>query len=287
MLRLLRRVGVATVSLVALVALSGCLKVDMDLTFNSDDTVSGSMIMAFDKSFITQSGMTEEQFTDQMLNDGSVTGALLKGGRVEKYSDDKYSGMKLIFDKVPLSQFNDVYSSGSDDNIKITHADGKFVVDGVMDFTADASNPENPLGGLAGAMMSSFTVRIAMTFPGKILESTGKVSGHTVVWEPKFGEKATIHAVASDKDESSVPVALIAGAGGGVVLVGLAVLFFFLMRRKPTPATVGAPMDPTQPYPPAPYPPSQYQPPQYPTSQYPPQAYPAPPYPPQDPPTQP
>jgi hypothetical protein len=277
--RLLRSIGAAAVSLIVLVALSGCLKLDMDLKINSDDTVSGSIVMAFSKDFITQTGSSTDEFTDQLLTNDDVTKDLPKGGRVEKYVDDKYAGIKMIFDKVALSEFNDSGSDGSDstseDSLKITHTAGKFHVDGVMDLTSDETSTDNPFAGLASEMAASFKVRVAITFPGKVSEHTGKLSGNTVVWEPKFGEKTTIHAIGEDSGGSAVPVAMIAGVGGGVLLIALALLFFLLMRRrKPAPVTAvpGAGAMPGYGYP-DPYaapPPQTYAPPAPPYTQEPP-----------------
>jgi hypothetical protein len=240
MLRITRALGVCAAALVAAFALSGCLKLDMDLKINSDDTVSGTVIMAFSKAFVAQTGSDEQSFVDQMMNDPDVKSQLPAGGRTEKYSDGDYVGMKVILDKVTLAEFNQDGEEG--DSLRITHTGGKYHVSGAMDLSADAVGGENPFSGAGADMAASFKVRIAITFPGKVTAHTGKLSGKTVVWEPKLGEKTTIEATA--EEASSFPVAVVAGVGGGLLLVILAVVVFLLLRRKPTePAmvTTGAP----------------------------------------------
>ena len=46
------------------VLLAACMKLDMDLTISSDNTVSGSLIFAMDKSVLEMTGASHEDFSE-------------------------------------------------------------------------------------------------------------------------------------------------------------------------------------------------------------------------------
>jgi len=72
-----------------------------------------------------------------------------------------------------------------------------------------------------------------MTFPGKVIEHNGELSGNTVTWTPVYGEVNEFSARASAID----------GGGGGLslplligiiaaVLIALGLVLFFVLRSR-------------------------------------------------------
>ena len=135
-----------------------------------------------------------------------------------------------------------------------------YEVDGVMDLsTEDADLQGNPFEDQITEAIDTAQLRIAITFPGEVLETNGQVDGTTVTWEPVFGERNVLTAVASASGDGASDTAGgtdAAGASGedsgsstsvylliGLVIVGVGVGLVLMMRRKrattPTAAVSG------------------------------------------------
>jgi len=221
-----RKVSVAVKAL-AVVAmallLSSCLKLNMDLTVSSDNTVSGTVIFAVDKQLLEATGQTADQVIGE--NPLASPGA---GVTTSSYDDGKYVGQKVTFDAVPITQFS---GAGAED-LKIVREGDEFKVSGVLDLSGamEGSGDAQP-DQIAQQALGTADVRITMAFPGDVISSNGKVDGNTVTWEPKVGERTEIQAVASAIASSSFPWLWIA-IGGAAVVVLLAIGIGVAARRR-------------------------------------------------------
>lgn len=222
------------------VLLTGCLKLDMQLNVQADDTVDGSVVFAVNKDVLA---LTGGSFSDLIGDQGVPLPSDIEGVTTEDYDDGEFVGQKYTFEGVAISEFN---SDPSDpDGLRITHEGNTFVVEGALDLSQG-------LGGLSGAtgatgpfdpqqMMGSAQLRIAITFPGEVTEANGQVDGNTVTWEPKFGERqelqATASAIASGGDNWTLVFILL---GVAVVAIIAAIIVLVNRRKKAAAApTVG------------------------------------------------
>ncbi len=203
------------------VLLAACMKLDMDLTISSDNTVSGSLIFAMDKSVLEMTGASPEDFSE------GVEG-LPAGAEVSDYEDGEWVGQEYTFNDMSLDEFN------TDSDFTIVREGDKFVVSGEMDLSGDTSGLE----GMEGTedLMGSAEIRIALTFPGKVESGTGDISGKTITWEPAFGSKTSLEAVASAIDSGGGMTTWILIAAAVVVLV---VVLLVVMSKRSKPAAVG------------------------------------------------
>jgi hypothetical protein len=224
--------------------LAGCLKLDMAITISPDDTVDGEMVFAVNKQLLELTG----QNLDDVLGDATVPSDV--------------EGTQVTFEDVALSDL----SEGSDpDALTIVRTGDTYEVDGVMDLsTDDADLQGNPFEDQITQAFDTAELRIAITFPGEVLETNGQVDGTTVTWEPVFGERNVLTAVASASGEGasdSGDDADAAGATGedsggdtllyviaALVIIALVVGLFVMMRRKDPGAS---PTDTTGEIPPA------------------------------------
>jgi hypothetical protein len=145
----------------------------------------------------------------------------------------------------------------------------------MSDFAPDDAEDETFPGLDPTALLEKFEVRVAITFPGDVIEHNGQVSGTTVIWEPVVGDRTEMRAVAAASggsgdpvggdDDSGVDVGLpgTGGTGGGststlvalVVALGVLVLliggglglWLALRSRQPAAAVAGAAAEPTVP----------------------------------------
>jgi hypothetical protein len=160
--------------------LAGCLKLDMAITISPDDTVDGEMVFAVNKQLLELTG----QNVDDVLGDTTVPSDV-EGATQEPYEDEDFVGTQVTFEDVALSDL----SEGSDpDALTIVRSGDTYEVDGVMDLsTDDADLQGNPFEDQITQAFDTAELRIAITFPGEVLETNGQVDGTTVTWEPVFG----------------------------------------------------------------------------------------------------
>ncbi|MGO1317855.1 MAG: LppM family (lipo)protein [Cellulomonadaceae bacterium] len=170
--------------------LAGCFRMDMELVLGEDDTVDGSMVMAFSDDVAEMMGEDPQSFWDE--NSGDILSDMPEGARAEPYAQDGYTGTRIIFEGQTLDDLNSGGTTGED--LTITREGDEFVVTGTMDMSDLDSDTE----GLPAGLLESFEIRIAITFPGPVTEHTGELDGtNTVVWLPPIGEVTDISARAS------------------------------------------------------------------------------------------
>ena len=198
----------------------GCIKLNMDLQLQSDDTVDGSVIFAVNKQILQ---LTGKSFDDLTGGQSAVPSGVPV--QTSDYDDDQYSGKKYTFEDVPISRFS---GDGSTDSLSIVHQGDTFVVSGSLDLSAaDTSqipNADQRSVRRTSACPSRSLVRCSRRARG------GVISGNTVTWTPKFGQKNEITATGS---------AIASGRGallwilfGGAVRDRLIVVPVLLARRE-------------------------------------------------------
>ncbi len=213
-------------AVLATVALTGCVKLDEDLTINTDNTVDGTVTVAFNKAMLETMGASAEDALGE-------TGGVPEGAHVsvEPYEDDTFVGQTYTLEGAPLDELN--AGSGGEDDLQIVRDGDTFHVTGTLDFS------DSTLGGDDSVPADGFEARIALTFPGEIVSSTGEIDGNTVTWTPELGDRVDFETVAEAQGGGGAGAArfTLAGLGLGVVAaVGATILLLQQRKRTPTPA---------------------------------------------------
>ena len=238
------RIG-AFVALVFL--MTGCIKLNMNLGINSDDTVSGTIEFGVQKELLDLTG----QNVEDLLGSDAPFPSDAPGVTVEPFDDGEFAGQQFIFEDLPIEEFNSggfagasgpTNVAGAGDALQIARQGDTFVVTGVLDLSSGLSGITGPFGGTGGAQFfESADIKIAITFPGEVLQAAGgEIDGNTVTYVPEFGERLEINATGSAVDngeaadvvggsDSFLPLLLIIGA---VVLVLLIVLLLVVRSRR-------------------------------------------------------
>jgi len=199
------------------VAVTGCVKLDMDLTVSSDDTVDGTVIVAVSNQLVSLIPGGEEELLSDLTADFDELGS----ATVERYEDDRFIGASVSFEDLALA---DLSVPGGEGDFAITHEGERYRVTGSLDLSAgDLGGEGLPPGLDPQELFSAAEIRIAITLPRPIEQSNGMVDGCTVVWTPAFGESIELDAVTSDSGDCT------GGSGGGSgldwwawLLIGLA-----------------------------------------------------------------
>lgn len=268
--------------------LTGCIKLNMDLVINSDDTVSGVVQFGVQKELLELTGQSAED----LLGDAPLPSDA-PGVTTEPFEDEEFAGQQFNFESVPIAQFNQSQVTGATgltgvpatDTLTITHQGDTFVVAGVLDLSGgDITGATNPFGGTGAELLESAEIRVSITFPGDVIEATGgQIEGNTVTYRPQFGDRLEIDATGSAIDDGDAEAAAGGDDGGSnllliliiaAVVVVLAVVLFLILRNRrgggstgfgeaPPPTTPetatpppGAPTDTPPPAPAPPMPPA-------------------------------
>lgn len=261
----------ARTALVALLltAVTGCLKVDMDLSIEGE-TVSGHVIGAIDRTAAETFGMDASDVFDQPEEEDFSS---LEGVTATPYEDDDWLGVEYVFDRVDLAELNELADNDEEFPRIVYDAEAgtyEFTLTmDLSDFSTDDLGGSDELPGFdPSALAESFDVMVSVTFPGEVTEHNGELSGNTVTWTPAAGENNEMRAVAlaaapAGDDPASggeggpgVDAGLPGSSGGGststlvALLVALGVLllavggglglWLVLRSRRPAPASTSA-----------------------------------------------
>jgi len=186
---LARGVGLVVLALLT----NGCVKADVSLTVRSDDQVDGSIVMAIDRTYAPPGGQAPDALLDQVTQrvfHGTATGSLQ-----EPYADPQYVGRRVTIQGMSLLDFN---RGTSDGGLKIVHQGSQFRLSGTVDTVDLAAGAGASSAASADRIAQTFDVVIKVTFPGPVAQSNGAVSGDTVTWRPRFGQRLALSAVADD-----------------------------------------------------------------------------------------
>ncbi len=226
--------------------LTGCIKLNMDLVINSDDSVSGTVQFGVQKELLELTGQSAEDLLGEVPLPSDAPGVT-----TEPFEDEEFAGQQFNFDSVPIAQFNQSQVSGptgatgvpATDTVSITRQGDTFVVVGVLDLSGGGvTGATNPFGGTGAELLESADIRISITFPGDVIESTGgEIEGNTVTYRPRFGDRLEINATGSAIDDGDAEAATGGDDGGsnlllilivGAVVVVLAVVIFLVLRNR-------------------------------------------------------
>ena len=213
------------------VLLTGCIKLNIDFTVSSDNTVNGTMVFAFSKQLLQLTGQSAES----LLASSAPIPSSVPGLSAKPYDDGEFAGQEYTLDAVPLSQF----SSDPSSPFRILRTGDTFTLSGVIDLSSGAgvSGASGAIPGLDQALAGA-DIRISITFPGEVTDTNGVVDGTTVTWTPKIGQRLEIHATASaigSGSSSTSSILLIGLIALGVIAVIVVVMLVMKGRRKQEP----------------------------------------------------
>lgn len=204
--------SLATIMIMLLIMLTGCVDVNYEVTLNEDGTADIAYIYGFDKATLEQMGITAEDMTSDMKENAEESGYT-----IEPYSDDSIEGFtakKHVENPADISleeAFGIDYVTDSEEN--------QFRIDKKGSKTTYSQNANIDLSSMDETMASMVTMKYTVNLPAKAGENNAsEVSkdGKTLTWNLTAGEVNEINFEAS----SSSPVVKIVI----IVVVALVVL---------------------------------------------------------------
>lgn len=162
--------GLVAVGLLA----GGCVRVDATLSVSSTDQVSGNVVIAAQPS--GQGGAPQLAIPAEMANRVSL----------KPYSSGGYVGSDVTFHDLSFQEMT-AFASGISSQSSYYHITFQRSADTVnLSGTADLSQLTDP----------GVDVRLSISFPGTVSQSTGTINGQTVNWTMKPGQVNQFSATA-------------------------------------------------------------------------------------------
>ncbi|MCP1413358.1 hypothetical protein [Paenarthrobacter sp. A20] len=226
-----RALGVVGVLLAVMVALTGCVKLNMSVKVNNEKSVDYEVVYAIQKSVLG-----EKSFDEFMESNGSGSQQMdiPDGATVVDYEDEKYKGKRITAANLDPSKLAESSSSENPFELK---KEGDFYVLSMGGVTgADSSDPQ--ASSMAKSMFDEASVKF--TFPGKVVEAKGAtVDGNTATFDMLSINETVVQAKA--EANAGVPMWIIWTLVALLVIAAALVLLFVLLRRKSAkPALAGA-----------------------------------------------
>ena len=177
-------------------ALTGCLRADVDLTVTENRTVEGTLLLAWDKGFLAQVDRDPAAAQQEILDDLSDDAP--DGMTCEPWEDPEFIGAACELVGVSLDEINE--AEAFDQRITLLEAGDDVVLSAIVDL--DEVPTDNP------DLLETFEASVRFTFPGRVSDASGSIDGTSVTWEPQLGERTELLATAElvpDKRRRSRP----------------------------------------------------------------------------------
>ncbi|WP_174531525.1 LppM family (lipo)protein, partial [Micromonospora maritima] len=219
------------------------MQLNLGLTVNTDDTVSGQLLLTAQKSVLKQRNPdVAAAFAELRQNIPT-----LPAGAESRYEDATYYGIQIAYRKTPLSQF-------TSESVNLVRDDDLYRFSLPLDPKKYGGKVAEQDPRNQQAFMTLMSFEISVTFPGRVLDTNGTINGRSVSWkvvanQPKPAELRAV-AEAPPAPATSAAVAAVTGGsfpwlfvvGGVVVLLLLLVaVTVVLLRRRSRGGTAPVP----------------------------------------------
>ena len=213
-------------ALFVILATTGCMKLDSNLTVNPNDTVSGTATLGFDKSVIDFLKMSS---SDTAVLDSTHLFGKSSAITLKPFDDGNYAGTEYTLLNVPLKQF--FVAVGGDTKFELTRKNDNLSLTGIIDTSKLPKDLEDAKSDpYVAAMLAASSLNISFTFPGRIVVTNGKQVGNTVTWKGKYGDKIELQAlVENPQGVSQLTINIMLSA---VALGAAAIGLFFVLRKR-------------------------------------------------------
>lgn len=208
---------------ILLVALTGCVSVNYEVTLNKDGTADVAYIYGFEKEMLEQLGASAEDMTSDMKANAETSNY-----QIEAYSDDKVEGFKAKKHIENLSELSLEDAFGSE-NVKDSEENQiKIEKKGLK--TVYSQNASIDLSGMDESTESMVIIKYIIKLPVKVGENNAsEVSedGKTLTWNLKAGETNEISFEAESNYLTTIIMISIA-----ILLVIIILIVVFLNKGK-------------------------------------------------------
>lgn len=216
--------SLATIMVIALIVLTGCVDVNYEVTLNKDGTADVAYVYGFDKATLEQMGTTAEDMTSEMKQNAEASEY-----EIEAYSDDKVEGFKA---KKHVENPADISLEEAFEGYVTDSEENQFKVEKKGSKTTYSQNANIDLTSMDTTMASMVTMKYTVNLPvkaGKNNADEVSEDGKTLTWNLTAGEENIIEFEATSSS-SAVTIAIIVVVA--LVVIGIAVAVVVVRKSK-------------------------------------------------------
>jgi hypothetical protein len=182
------------------------------------------MIFALSDALAGLADPGSEVFGEEVFSEGD-------GVRQVPYSEGGFTGTQIFFQSVPIEIFSQ--DSAEDDFIRIVRDGDNLITSGNFSSEEELGQDESNVLGedFLEEILSSADLSVSITYPGKILETNGTISGNTITWNPKLGAENEISAIVYAPKGLSGWIWWVLASLGAAALIGF-ISFLIIRSRK-------------------------------------------------------
>ena len=233
MKKMFKELLVVLVAVVMAICLSGCARVNYEVSVNKDGSADVSYIMGYDKQFLNRMGTTEEDFgVDEF--DETKNKAKEDGYIIEDYNDDNIAGFKASkhFDNISdftMNKVGDRQIAQQDQNNEISFEkkllDTKISQNSKIDLTSIFNeNEDSEMSIIRNMLLGQMKFSYKVTLPFKVGDNnatTVSEDGKTLEWTLTPGEVNEVYFEASE----NLNTILI----GGIICLAVIIIFIIVV----------------------------------------------------------
>ena len=156
---------IAATAILGALALTGCLREDGTYVLNEDNTVDGTIVLALDANYADPTNPVSPF-------DANDIASHYVHATVSNLGQPGWVGDRISFVDEPITTF---VTATEDWEITVSRVGAQYVVTGAAIDPNDASSKQT-VSDEGGSMT------LKVTFPGKVSEHNGSLSGRTVTW---------------------------------------------------------------------------------------------------------
>lgn len=210
---------------VMLIALTGCVSVNYEVTLNKDGTADVAYVYGFDKATLEQMGTTAEDMTSDMKQNAETSEY-----EIEPYSDDKVEGFKA---KKHVENLADISLEDAFGAENVTDSkENQFKVEKKGLKTVYSQNAKIDLSTMDETTASVVKMKYTVNLPAKVgKNNASEVSkdGKTLTWNLTAGEVNEINFETSSLN-TVVTVAIIVIVA--LVIIGVIIVVLIAIKKS-------------------------------------------------------
>ncbi|PPK64158.1 DUF3153 domain-containing protein [Actinokineospora auranticolor] len=209
-----RWAALVALALLAVLTLSGCVRVQAGLAVSEDDLVSGQLVIA-------SVPVKQEDKGPALKIPDELTGKV----KTQVYTADGYVGQTLTFQGLSFADIavlSEAITEGKQYRLSFRRSGDLVTMSGSVDLSELPANRAD--------------VQIKVAFPGSVTRTNGINDNGTVSWKPKPGAVTEFDATVQYTDKSGVSwtkwVVIVGASAIGVALLVLALAYYTHRRSR-------------------------------------------------------
>lgn len=221
-----KTIGLIVIMMLMLVCLTGCVKINYEVTINKNGSGEISYVYGLEKSVIQQLQISDEDMEQKAMEQKAID----NGYTTEPYEDDEIKGFKATKHVANISKDMSMEENFGEEYIK-DNGENRINIDKGIFKTIYSQNATIDLTSMSD-MGNIIAIKYIINLPEKVTQSNATEvlnGGKTLSWDLKAG---TTNLVQFNSEKSGLSVLTIIIIAVIVVIIALAVIVVICKKKN-------------------------------------------------------